>query len=84
MVKAHPNAQQALLASPMAAVKGKGEREVEMKQQVPTWLAVIVIVLVLAIIGAIFWLSGRQRSEQMPAGFKPQPPQFKVAPTEKR
>ena len=55
-----------------------------MKQQVPTWLAVIVIVLVLAIVIGIFWFGGRQRSEQIPAGFKPQPPQFKAAPTEKR
>jgi len=57
---------------------------VGMKQQVPTWLAVIVIVLVLAIVIGIFWFGGRQRSEQIPAGFKPQPPQFKAAPTEKR
>jgi flagellar basal body-associated protein FliL len=55
-----------------------------MKQQVLTWLAVVVIVLVLAIVAVIFWFSGRQRSEQAPAGFKPQPPQFKATPAEKR
>ncbi|MEZ8219027.1 hypothetical protein B0813_002564 [Candidatus Fervidibacteria bacterium JGI MDM2 SSWTFF-3-K9] len=55
-----------------------------MKQQVPTWLAVIVIALVLVIVAVIFWFGGRQRSEQAPVDFKPQPPQFKAAPTEKR
>jgi len=55
-----------------------------MKQQVPTWMAVVIVVAVLAVIAIIFAIGGRPRSEQAPTGFKPQPPQFKAAPAEKR
>lgn len=52
-----------------------------MRQNVPTWLAVVVILLVIAAVVGIFALSGRRQTQEMPEGFKPTPPKFKEAPT---
>ncbi|MCX7969298.1 MAG: hypothetical protein N3B10_12565 [Armatimonadetes bacterium] len=53
-----------------------------MKKTVPNWLAIVVILLVIAIIAGIFMLGGRQQSQQAPEGFKPRPPMFKEVPKE--
>lgn len=55
-----------------------------MKKPVPNWLAVLVILAVIAIVAGVYVLSGRQRSQEVPEGFKPKPPMFKAAPAEKR
>ncbi|MCS7265609.1 MAG: hypothetical protein NZ805_12335 [Armatimonadetes bacterium] len=51
-----------------------------MRQTIPNWLAVLVILLVVAIVAGIFVLTGRQQVQKAPEGFKPGPPMFKEAP----
>lgn len=54
-----------------------------MKQTVPNWLAIVMILLVIAIVAGIFVLSGRQQGQMASEGFKPTPPMFKKAPIQK-
>ncbi|GBD00114.1 hypothetical protein HRbin17_02650 [bacterium HR17] len=42
-----------------------------MKQQVPTWLAAVIIVVVIAIVAGIYAMFGRPKAVQAPEGFQP-------------
>ncbi|GEM_PF-3200156 len=91
MAETDIGAQQAILASSVAALtiflldaKPKVEVRKEMKRTVPTWLAIALILLVIAVVAGIFMLGGRTQTQKMPEGFKPKPPMFKEAPTQKR
>ncbi len=95
MAETDIGAQQAVLASSVAALtiflpkaeapaEPKVEVRKEMKQTVPTWLAIALILLVIAVVAGIFMLGGRTKTQKMPEGFKPKPPMFKEAPTQKR
>ncbi|MFA0758546.1 MAG: hypothetical protein KEFWMYNX_001297 [Candidatus Fervidibacter sp.] len=48
-----------------------------MRQEVPTWLAAVIIVAVLVIVGAAYWYFSRPRSgpetETLPATHQPAP-----------
>ncbi len=54
-----------------------------MRRPVPTWLAVLLIAIMIVGVVVIFALSGQRRGEEMPKGFKPSPPMFKEAPIQK-
>jgi len=51
-----------------------------MRQEVPTWVAAVIIVLVLLIIGAVYWYTSRPRP--VPEA-QPLPPSHQPAPTPK-
>ncbi len=49
-----------------------------MRQEVPTWLVVVAVVIVLVIVGFVYWYSGRtkvtqQEQQQLPATHQPAP-----------
>jgi len=86
VVKVDIRPEQAVLASPVAALKETARRQgvLRMRKSVPTWLAVVVIVAVIVVAAVIFALAGRPKEQKMPEGFKPAPPMFKEAPSGKR
>ncbi|GBC98286.1 hypothetical protein HRbin17_00788 [bacterium HR17] len=56
-----------------------------MRQEVPTWVAAVIIVLVLLVIGAVYWYTARSRpapeAQSLPASHQPAPmPQGSFAP----
>jgi len=40
-----------------------------MKQQVPTWLAAVIIVVVIAIVAGVYMIVGRPKTMQAPENF---------------
>jgi len=42
-----------------------------MKQQVPAWLAAVIIVIVIAVVAGIYMMVGRPKTVQAPEGFQP-------------
>jgi hypothetical protein len=58
-------------ACPLAYFTLCGEVDEGMKQQVPTWLAAVIIVVVIAIVAGVYMIVGRPKTMQAPENFQP-------------